>query len=361
MADQTVRRVSRVPKETAALDNTRRLPRRARMVLLVIWIGLLAVFCIAFWSKQRDEFATLGDLLGDIGLWWLLAALALVPLALALTVEIYHTLLRRLGAPVSRADVWRVRLRGLAVAMAGPFGGPSSIAVFVNGLAARGVSLGDGVLVVMLSSMVGYAAFIVLLVPLILLLQLEGRLPSSALGAAAGLAIAFGLLILALWRALRSPAPPWLQRRLPARLNSSLEHAINHRLRLRDFVWPCALAVAIDVVNAATLALLLAALGQPPPLTATLVGTEVGTLFTVIAPIFQGFGVVEVSLTVILERFGVPAVTALSATLLYRACSMWLPLLAGLLAVGGQALAWGVRRVLRRAPSAAGNRPPADH
>ena len=103
MADQTVRRVSRVPKETAALDNTRRLPRRARMVLLVIWIGLLAVFCIAFWSKQRDEFATLGDLLGDIGLWWLLAALALVPLALALTVEIYHTLLRRLGAPVSRA------------------------------------------------------------------------------------------------------------------------------------------------------------------------------------------------------------------------------------------------------------------
>ena len=59
----------------------------------------------------------------------------------------------------------------------------------------------------------------------------------------------------------------------------------------------------------------------------------------------------------VLERCGVPTVSALSATLLYRACSLYLPLLAGLLAVGWQGPTWGVRRVRNHGPSPAGPRP----
>jgi uncharacterized protein (TIRG00374 family) len=244
--------------------------------------------------------------------------------------------------------------------MAGPFGGPSSVAVFVRGLADRGTPVADGLLVVGLASIVGYASFILLLLPLITLLYLEDRLPPGALVAVAMLAVVFVLMVLSLQFLLRGHPPSWLQRRLPAGIRSFVEHARSHELRLRDFWWPCALATAVDVANAATLALSLAALEQHPTLPMTLLGTEVGTLFTVISPIFQGFGAVEVSLTVILERFGVPTAAALSATLLYRACSFWLPLLAGLLAVGWQGLAWGVRGLRRRVSGAAANRPPID-
>ena len=331
------------------------------MVLLVIWLGLLAGFCVAFWSRQRDQLARIGEILGDIGPLWLMAALAVVPSSLALTVEIYHTLLRRLGAPVHRSDVWRAHLRALAVGMAGPLGGPSSIAVFVQSLASRGVPPGDGMLAMLLSSVTGYGSFVLLLLPLLALLYLEGLLPAATLIATAGLIIVFALLVLLLWLVLRGPAPaPWLRRRLPGRLHPYAEHARSHNLRPRDFLRPWLLAVAVDATDAATLALSLAAIGQRPTLTATLVGTEVGTLFTVVSPVFQGLGAVELSLTVVLERFGAPAVVALSAALLYRACSLWLPLLAGLLAVGWQALAWSARRVLHRAVATPGNQPPTN-
>lgn len=130
-----------------------------------------------------------------------------------------------------------------------------------------------------------------------------------------------------------------------------------HNLRPRDFLRSLLLAVAVDATDAATLALSLAALGQHPSLVATLAGTEVGTLFTVIVPLFHGIGAVEISTTVVLEQYGVLAVAALSASLLYRACSLWLPLLAGLLAVGWQGLAWSVRRARRCGPGAGGSRP----
>ena len=82
----------------AAPVGTRSLPRRARVALLVIWIGLLAGFGAAFWYRQRDEFARIGEVLDDIGPLWILGTLAVVPSSLALTVEIYRTLLLRLGA-----------------------------------------------------------------------------------------------------------------------------------------------------------------------------------------------------------------------------------------------------------------------
>lgn len=92
--------------------------------------------------------------------------------------------------------------------MAGPLGGPSSIAVFIQGLASRGVPPGDGALVVVLSSATGYGSFMLLLFPLLALLHLEGLLPPATLVVVATLAVVFTLLIALLAVVRRGPAPP---------------------------------------------------------------------------------------------------------------------------------------------------------
>jgi hypothetical protein len=115
-----------------------------RIALLTVWLGLLAVFGSAFWIDERSNLADLSVIIAHVEPVLLIAALATVPLALTLTVEIYHTLLQRLGIPVSRSAVWRAHLRSLVVGMSGPLGGPSAVVVFVRSLAARGVPTDDG-------------------------------------------------------------------------------------------------------------------------------------------------------------------------------------------------------------------------
>ena len=62
----------------------------------------------------------------------------------------------------------------------------------------------------------------------------------------------------------------------------------------------------------------------------------VGMVFLLVAPVFQGIGVVEVSMAVALQRLGIPAAAAVSATLLCRVGELWLPLLTGILVQLGE-------------------------
>ncbi len=72
----------------------------------------------------------------------------------------------------------------------------------------------------------------------------------------------------------------------------------------------------------------------------------VGTLLMLAAPIFQGLGIVEVSVTLVLQQLGVPLPQALGATILYRLVEVWLPVVLG---VGVHA---GSQRSLRGFPAA---------
>lgn len=325
-----------------------RAPIAARAASIVLWLGLLVVCVVTFWLHERGELAGLGATFAGVAPLWMFAAATTVPLSLVLTVEIHAILLRRFGTPISRAAVWRAHLHRLVAGMAGPLGGPGAIVVFVRSLAGSGIPTDDGLLAVALSNVTGYGSFMFLLLPALALLHLEGHLPTSVLIAAGGLGFAFGLLLLLLWFALRGPVPPsWVLRRLPGRLRLFAHHVRAHDLGFRDFLLPFALAVVVDLVSALTLALCLAGIGQQPRPSEALLATELGALFTVVSPIFQGLGAVELSLTVMFERFGVPSTAALSAILLYRVYTLWLPFLVGLLSVGWQGLAWGVRRARR--------------
>ena len=71
------------------------------------------------------------------------------------------------------------------------------------------------------------------------------------------------------------------------------------------------------------------ALGMKVSTMAVLMGYVVQVLFLTVSPFFRGFGVIEVSLSFVLTRFGYSAAEGVAIMLLFRFFEFWLVLAMG--------------------------------
>ncbi len=288
-----------------------------------LWPAAVLLLASSFALRERAQLVRIGEVLRGADPRWVAGAVLIELAALWLTALTYRTLLRRLGHQVAWPALARLHLQRVVVGTVTPVGGPPSLCVLVRTLQGHGVPAGDALLAATLRSAVGYAAFLLLLVPALLLHDPPGRvMTGAALAAAVFCAFAGGLLVLL--------GRPRRCRRLPQPIRRLVEDAGNHGIRPGDLLPPLGFAVAIRLAGVAMLYVSLRAVGEEPSFAAPLTAYAVGLLFLFLAPIFQGIGVVEVATAVALERMGVPGVTALGAALLCRLGELWLPLALGL-------------------------------
>jgi uncharacterized protein (TIRG00374 family) len=311
--------------QTFAADLRTTLRRHA----IFFWILLISIFAGLFAMRQQHELATIRDTLVTARPGWL-AALVLGQLAiLGIIAQVYRLVLRRLGHQLSHLRLVRVHLQRHVIGTVTPVGGPASVYVFMRSLARDDVPADDALLALALRSTAGYSAFIALLIPALALSS-----PSMlVLGAAGALAVLLAIIAGGLILLLRGDAPPaWLERIVPARVTRFVARIRGHHLRARDLAGPFLLSIGFYLSSATMLYISLHAIGvHASPLT-VLSAYAVGNLFSHVAPVFQGIGLVEAGVAVTLQQLGVPGAAALSATLLYRAADIWLPLALGLLA-----------------------------
>jgi hypothetical protein len=202
------------------------------------------------------------------------------------------------------------------------------VVVFLRSLERSAVARDDALLALALKSATGYAAFVVLLIPGLVFAR-----PSGPVMLGAGLLCAVLLLaVLFLAVLLRDgELHPVVARSVPTRATRFVARARAHRIRPSDLVKPFLLGLAINLTAASMLFVALRAVGQSVSPTQALAAYAVGNLFALVAPVFQGIGLVEASMVVTLQQLGVPAPAAVGATLLFRAADVWLPLTLGLL------------------------------
>jgi uncharacterized protein (TIRG00374 family) len=90
------------------------------------------------------------------------------------------------------------------------------------------------------------------------------------------------------------------------------------------------LNLAVIIADAGTLELCLFSLGTSAPLDASFVAFVMASIVTILGPVPMGLGSYEATSVAMLRLMGVPFEAAVSATLLYRGFSLWLPLLLGM-------------------------------
>ena len=306
-----------------------------------IWLALVLSFAIWFGWRQQTEIQDIWTSLRNAEPAWILALVGLEIGILALVAITYRSLLLRLGHRVGFSSLVNVHLQRVVVGTVTPVGGPSSMVIFVHRLRQRGVRPADALLTVSIKSVIGNVAFLVLLLPVLFFQK-----PSTLLLISTGGLIMLVLSMAYLLRmALSDRKPPrWLLSRIPRKGLRFLAEVRSHRITVGSLVRPFLYIFATKLGGVVMLFLALKAVGQAPDIQVPLMAYVVGMVFLLVAPVFQGIGIVEVSMAVALEHLGIPAAAAVSAVLLTRVGELWLPLLTGILVQTGEFLSSRNRR-----------------
>jgi uncharacterized protein (TIRG00374 family) len=222
-----------------------------------------------------------------------------------------------------------------------PTAGMSGNVVVVDRLQRIGASRAVALAALIMTIIAYYASYGVASFAALILLWWNEHTSWVVIGlisASMGLSAAVPALALWLHRKGAKAIPPWLRRiRTVCELFEMIREAPTKLVRdLRLMGELTALNGAVFVLDGLTMQLCLLALGVHAPFAASFSAFILASIVVTLGPIPMGLGSFEAVSIGMLRAFGVPFEAALSATLLFRGYTLWLPLLPGAFATRRQ-------------------------
>lgn len=308
-----------------------------RAWLLAVLLIAGVVIALLHWGDVK-RFA---DLVTHARPLWLLAAVAAQLLTYcALAVE---------WAIVLRAGKCRApfrKLLGLTVAkhfadQMVPTAGMSGNVVVVDRLQSIGATRAVALATLIMTIIAYYASYGVVSLFALALLQIQGHSNWVVIGLiSASLCVSAAVPALALWlqRKGAKAIPKWLRRiRTVCELFEMVKEAptgLVRNLRLIGFL--TLLNGSVFLLDGLTMQLCLMALGLYVPFSAVFSAFIIASIVVTLGPIPMGLGSFEAVSIGMLRAVGVPFEAALSATLLFRGYTLWVPLIPGMFAARRQ-------------------------
>ena len=275
-----------------------------------------------------------GKLLTEARPLWLLIAVALQFATYVGLAAQWWLTLRRGRTPEEGGDLLRLTFAKHFADQVIPTAGMSGNVLLVDRLVSLGVPRENAVAALLLQIIAYYLSCALGALWVLVVLWWKSR--SSWLLTAAVLVflvVAAGIPWLTLWlhRRGQNRIPRWIARWSKAKHFFELVGEAPSKL-VRDphlIAWLTILNLAVFVADAATMQACIHALGVHAPLSAGYVAFMFASIAVILGPIPMGLGSFEAVSIAMLRLFGVPFEAALSATLLFRGFTLWLPLIPG--------------------------------
>ncbi len=320
---------------------------RARWFAWLLGAAVLAAVVVA--TLHASEGEAFVALVRGANPSWLLCALLLQVCTYAAQGGIWRTVGRSAGAELSRRHAFELSLAKLFVDQTIPSAGLSSSILMAKALEQRGWPLPAIKASVLINAVSYNLAYAVALVIALALLAGLGPLNRLVLGAALLFlvgSIGLSALFLVLPGRDAAPAAKRLRRFPPlAGLFAFVAGASPAQTRSVPVLTAAiALQGAIIVFDAGTLWALIRAVGVTAPIGAVFVSFVLASLVRTMGVVPGGLGTFEATSVVALQATGVDLAAGLSATLLFRGLTFWLPMLPGY---------WSSRRALGQQPRVA--------
>jgi len=302
------------------------------------WLsGLLILAGVVVVALHFTELRKLAELARKAEPAWLLLAVFLQVGTYFAAAGAWWIVLKRTKQPRHYFDMVPLGLAKLFTDQALPTGGVGGTLLVVSGLHRRGVPKGIAMATLLIGMVSFYGAYLIAVALAFIILFLHDAL-NSALIAGAGIfvvvALAIPLSVLLVRRWVRVWPFSVLERLLPALkvLVEAMEQA--PAKTMRD---PVALGVtglfqfSVFILDAATLWTVLHAVGSPAGVTEAFASFMAASVAATIGPMPLGLGTFEAVSTATLHLQGQPVEAALTATLLLRGFTFWLPMIPGLI------------------------------
>ena len=301
----------------------------------ISWLfGLAILVAGALVVAHRSEGQELARLVAHAQPAWLLLGLLLQTGTYVMEARIWQLIIVRAGVSRPLWPYLGLSLAKLFMDQVIPSGGMSGTVLVVRALDRRGIPRGTSMAAIVVDLVSYYAAYVAALIIALIVVWLRGNLtlfiilPAAIFApVAAGITVVLGLMS----RGRR--LPHWIQR-LPIVGSGlrSLAEATPGLAHDGPLIARCVgLQVAIFLLDAGTLWIMLHALGLSIHPAQVFASFMLSTLARTLGPVPGGLGVFEAASVATLKLVGVPIATGLAATLLFRGCSYWLPMVPGIL------------------------------
>lgn len=292
---------------------------------------LAAVVGIALHLGELEAFARLAR---QARPEWLLAALALQILTYVANARIWFLTLARAGVPRTMRSLVPLCVSKLFADQAFPTGGVSGSVFVVGRLGQEGVPASAAMAALLVGMLGYYTAYALLAVCVLLLLSLRHHADPAAIGVVAIFVCAMAAIpALVLWLRRFGSDPPRWAARLPGSTTLLRAVADTPRDLLYDrrlVAQAAALQGLIFLLDSATLWVMLFAVGRETPPDIPLIAFVMASIAATLSPLPLGLGTFEAVCTATLRLLGVPVEAGLTATLLLRGFTFWLPMIPGL-------------------------------
>jgi len=307
-------------------------PRGPRLALMIMGVLTLAAVIIVVIN------------LGEIGAfarhaaqaqpsWLVLAAASQIATYLCIAF-VWRLVLVRIYQAKSILGYFPLAIAKLFADQALPSGGVSGALFFFHALGQRGVPRQQAFATLVFTTVGFFAAFLfATIIGLIALSIVGGGITALAIGAALFFLV---ILLLVMLMTLITYFHPIFMRdwflRIPG-MNEAIRLSSTAIKQIMSDPGLVAKATAIQffvrLLDGFTLFVVFMAIGQPADYGVCFVGVVIASLTATLGPIPMGLGTFEAGMIASLAVFGVPVEAALTATLLYRGLSLWLPLIPG--------------------------------
>jgi uncharacterized protein (TIRG00374 family) len=341
---KTLEQVSK-PREAAGSEMLH--PRRpARWGRIASWcFGLLllgALVGAALHLGDIEQFVALARAARPA---WLLLAVAAQVFTYFCSTGVWYRVLDAAQSPRFFATLLPLGVAKVFTDQAIPTGGLSGTLLVYRGLLRRRVRPDVAMAALMVGMVSYYSSYLVVVLASFGLLWLRGMVGVSLAAAASAFAVvafAIPLTILAVQRRTRRHGlPRWLDRF--SHLHSLMEKLREMRVDLlkspRLLAETVLLQLSVFALDAGTLWFVFRAIGINPNAAVPFISLVVASVAATLGPVPLGLGTFEAACAGMLHLLGIAIEPALTATLLLRGFTFWLPMIPG---------AWFARRELGR-------------
>ncbi|MGV8879050.1 MAG: phosphatidylglycerol lysyltransferase domain-containing protein [Sphingobacteriaceae bacterium] len=291
---------------------------------------LFLLFAIYFFRHEAHELKSVGKVLRDSRISWIIAGVGLTIAYIFIQALMYVYSFKTVGSSINFKNALRLFLKRNLISVFLPGGSITSLAFFTKDLESDHISKTKINFASYIYAVVGILSVFLVALPIMIYLLFTRQNFNGELWAFGLLSTVLILLIYATWSLAKRG---WVYRLL-LRFSPEIE-VVWKEIKVDSFSRKALLqtifiSVLIEFIGIAHLWIAMMAIGKIPNLEAAVIGYIIATIFLIISPFLRGMGAIELSLTLLLIRFGFTTTSAASITIVYRLFEFWLPLLAGI-------------------------------